>query len=106
MENKTKLYGVLLLSLFLTTFFVGYSIGYQRGEGYVLDCITDTKEEKIIYEQIYDDSWWDTNWTNLIIDNDTQIYYTNNCTENQVNEFIEKNYTYKEIDDCFIWRYD
>lgn len=112
MENKTKLYGILLLSLFLTTFFIGYSIGYQRGELFAYEWVTDTIKKEIAnysqetYEPIYVDPWWDANWTNLIIDNDTQVYYTNNCTENQVNEFIKQNYTYKEFGDCYIWRYD
>ena len=105
MNDKNKLYGVLLLSLFLTTFFMGYYMGYQRGEEFAYNWVNNTIKEEPIYEPIYDKPWWDTNWTKTIVDNNTQIYYTENCTENQLNEFIAQNSIYEEFDDCFIWRY-
>lgn len=112
MNDKNKLYSILLLSLFLTTFFMGYHIGYQRGVEFVSEYIDNAMIEQVInynkkiYDPVYTDPWWDTNWTKTIIDNNTQIYYTENCTENQINEFIAQNSTYKEFGDCFIWRYD
>lgn len=85
---------------------MGYHIGYQRGVTYACDCITNTIKEELIYDPIYDDPWWDTNWTKLIIDNNTYIYYTEDCTENQINEFIRGNNTLYDDDfsGCCIWR--
>lgn len=104
MSDKTKLCSVLLLSLLFTAFLIGYVIEYQNEKRLeLIPEITNYSQE--IYEPFYDNPW-NTNWTRLIIDNNTYIYFTEKCTENQINKFIEENYTYREIDDCFIWRYE
>jgi len=133
MNEKTKLYTVLLLSLFLTTFFVGYVIGYHEaekvyGDGWkrcnddLAEC-TDNYEVCVSlvagYSTTLDDyinnSWWDINWMKRFRDNETEewIYYSRNCTDEQINKFIGGSYYkgnyyaytyYDDYDGCYITR--
>ena len=134
MNEKTKLYSVLLLCIFLTAFFLGgYSIGYHKakelysnnwegcinsliecndGYGKCIDLIekcSNTLNE--CTEQLkgkdYNNSWCDTNYSKqykIEKISGIWIYYSENCTEKQINEFIEQNYTYyDDLEDCYIW---
>ena len=107
MEDKTKVYGALFLSLFLTAFFAGYAIGYQRGEEVAFNWIADIIEEDTTKQQCkgsYENTWWSADWMKRITNNKSWIYYTENCTTEQISEFIEKNYSYyhNPFDDCYI----
>lgn len=110
MTNKTI--GILLILCFLSTFFAGYSIGWNRGwdrgaefvEGEVIKAIDDAFNRKLeLLEKGYNSPWWGANWTGRIKDNETWVYYTENCTKNQINEFIGENLSfYDDFSGCSI----
>ena len=148
MVEKTKLHGVLLLSVFLTTLFTGYAIGYSVGyhkagnlygdgwqrcinvlkecnDGYgrcaelLEECTKQLKKEEVNYklkllEKGYDNGWWSYNWSKGNNEESCSydisvlwICYSENCTQEQISEFIKQNYTYyDDFSDCYIWRYD
>ena len=98
MEQKHKFYAGLLLSIFLTTLFVGYTIGYHEaeelyGDGWkrcndgfeecvnlleeynvtLKECVEQLKEEEVNYklkllEKGYNNGWWSYNWSKGIIE--------------------------------------
>ena len=146
MENKNKVYGVLLLCMFLTAFFLGgYSIGYHKakelysnnweecinsliecndGYGKCIDlvekcsntlneCTEQLKEEETNYklellENGHNNSWCDTNYSKrckIEKISGIWIYYSENCTEKQVSDFIEENSSfYDDFSECYIGR--
>ena len=148
MEEKTKLYSILLICVFITTFFAGYSVGYHEAEevyddrlkrciAAIIECNDDygrcidlvekcsntlnkcnkQLKDKDVYklellEKGYDNGWWSYNWSKEDIkesrscdESASWICYSENCTEEQINEFIELNYTYyDDLGDCYIWR--
>ena len=80
-------------------------------------CNEQLKKEKVNYklkllEKGYDNGWWSYNWSKEDIKESWScdesvlwICYSENCTEEQINEFIEENYTYyDDFSDCYIWR--
>ena len=135
MDAKTKLYGVLLLCIFLTAFFLGgYSIGYHKAEKIYNDkyerCIGAIIERNDEYgrcidflekcsntlnecteqlkEKDYNNSWCDTNYSKrckIEKISGVWIYYSENCTEKQISEFIEENSSfYDDFSGCYIGR--
>ena len=134
MEDKTK-YGILLLSAFLTTLFVGYTIGYYKAEkvygdgwqgcidilvecnagyGECVDllgkCTKQLKEKEVNskLEEGYDNGWWNTSWSKryrIEKISGVWVYYTENCTEEQISGFVEGNSSsYDDFSGCFIGR--
>ena len=137
MKDRTK-YGVLLLSIFLTTLFVGYSIGYHEAEELYGDgwqgcsealvecnhgygrcaellgrCTEQLKEEDVnhkveLLEKGYDNSWWNTSWSKryrIEKISGVWIYYSENCTEGQISDFVEGNSSfYDDFSGCYIGR--
>lgn len=80
-------------------------------------CNEQLKKEKVNYklellEKGYNNGWWSYNWSKEDIkesrsydESVSWICYSENCTEEQINEFIELNYTYyDDLSDCYIWR--
>ena len=146
MNEKTKLYSIVLLCVFLTAFFLGgYSIGYHKakelysnnweecinsliecndGYGKCIDlvekcsntlneCTEQLKEKEVNYKlellkKGYNNGWWNTSWSKryrIEKISGVWIYYTENCTEEQISDFVEGNCSfYDDFSECYIGR--
>lgn len=105
-RTEKVIFAIMFLAMGSCLFSVGYSIGYYEG-------VKDTTEETIaMLEKINDrhanitspqntvfEPWWNASWTmRRSINSETKeyLYYTSNCSEKQINDFIKGEY-YKKI---------
>ena len=106
MIEKKIVIGIVIISCAIFLFSAGYSIGYYEG-------VKDTTEEVLtMFEEISEQlanitspqntvlqntvlEPWNASWTSRrCINNETKeyLYYTSNCSEKQINDFIKGGY--------------
>ena len=102
-EKGEKTIAVMVLAISAVSLFsMGYNIGYYEG-------VKDTTEEVItmfkeVNEQlanitspqnIVSDPWWNASWElrrRINSETNEYLYYSANCSEKQINEFIRGDY--------------
>ena len=85
----------------------------ERCNATLEECVRQSKKEEVnhkleLLEKGYDNGWWNTSWSKRYRIEKVSgiwIYYTENCTEEQISEFVKgSSSSYDDFSECYIGR--